>query len=217
VAASTADNNIYPHGSVVQSPPSSTDTDDHGFADDPAVAALVDRAVHRDQSAFAELYDLFVDSMYRYMYYRVGNRAEAEDLSEQVFLQAWAAIDRFRWQGKPFVAWLYTLAHNLVVDWRRRNRPTQSLDDARHPIHLPSSSAERSLDQALDADLLAPAIGRLTPEQQQVITLKFVAGLDTAQVAAVMDKREGTIRALQLRALQSLRRDLERQGERGST
>ena len=190
--------------------------DDSEVADDPAVAALVDRAVHRDQSAFAELYDLFLDSMYRYAYYRVGNRADAEDLSEQVFLQAWAAIDRFRWQSKPFVAWLYTLAHNLVVDWRRRSRPTQSLNDDHHPIDLPSSAAERALNQSLDADVLAPAIGRLTPEQRQVITLKFVVGLDTAEVAAVMDKREGTIRALQLRALRSLRRDLEGQAERGS-
>ncbi len=184
--------------------------------DEPALAALVERAARRDQAAFAALYDLFLGPMYRYVYYRVGNRADAEDIAEQVFLQAWAAIDRFRWQGKPFVAWLYTLAHNLVVDWRRRSHPTQSLDNDEHPIDLRSTTAERALSQSLDADLLAPAIRRLTPEQQQVITLKFVAGLDTAQVATVMNKREGTIRALQLRALQSLRRDLERQGEQGS-
>ncbi len=214
VATSAADN-THSETPVVL-PPASADSFGDSVRDEPALAALVERAARRDQAAFAALYDLFLGPMYRYVYYRVGNRADAEDIAEQVFLQAWAAIDRFRWQGKPFVAWLYTLAHNLVVDWRRRSHPTQSLDNDEHPIDLRSTTAERALSQSLDADLLAPAIRRLTPEQQQVITLKFVAGLDTAQVATVMNKREGTIRALQLRALQRLRRDLERQGEQGS-
>jgi RNA polymerase sigma-70 factor, ECF subfamily len=185
--------------------------------DEPAIVALVERAARRDQAAFAELYDRFLTAVYRYVYYRVGNRTEAEDLSEQVFLQAWAAIDRFRWQGKPFLAWLYTLAHNLVIDLRRRTRPSLSLDDDEHPVAEPASpGAERAFAEWADADLLARAIRRLTPEQQQVITLKFMEGFDTSQVARLMDKREGTIRALQLRALQSLRRELERQGVRGS-
>jgi RNA polymerase sigma-70 factor (ECF subfamily) len=184
--------------------------------DEPAIAALVERAARRDQAAFAELYDQFLSPVYRYVFYRVSNQADAEDLSEQVFLQAWAAIDRFRWQGKPFLAWLYALAHNLVIDWRRRARPAQSLDDDEYPLDPESPSAARALTQWLDADLLSPAMRRLTAEQQQVITLRFIEGFDTVQVARLMDKREGTIRGLQFRALQSLRRELERQGERGS-
>jgi len=214
VATSAADNTHSETPVVLPTVPADSFGDSVG--DPPGLATLVDRAARRDQAAFAELYDLFLGPMYRYVYYRVGKRADAEDISEQVFLQAWAAIERFHWQGKPFVAWLYTLAHNLVVDWRRRSHPSDSLDNDEHPIDLRSTTAERALAQSLDIDLLAPAIRRLTPEQQQVITLKFVAGLETAQVAAVMNKREGTIRALQLRALQSLRRDLERQGEHGS-
>jgi RNA polymerase sigma-70 factor, ECF subfamily len=184
--------------------------------DEPAIAALVERAARRDQAAFAELYDQFLSPVYRYVFYRVSNQADAEDLSEQVFLQAWAAIDRFRWQGKPFLAWLYALAHNLVIDWHRRARPAQSLDDDEYPLDPESPSAARALTQWLDADLLSPAMRRLTVEQQQVITLRFIEGFDTVQVARLMDKREGTIRGLQFRALQSLRRELERQGERGS-
>ncbi len=167
----------------------------------------------RDQAAFAELYDLHLDSVYRYMYYRTANRTDAEDLTEQVFLQAWTAIERFRWQGKPFLAWLYTVAHNVVVDWRRRTTPSHSLDDADNPIDVECTSARQAMSQWIDAELLANAMKRLTPEQQQVITLKFLDGFDTARIAQIMDKREGTIRALQLRALQSLRRELERQGE----
>jgi RNA polymerase sigma-70 factor (ECF subfamily) len=209
--ATSAAENTHSETPVVRSPVSGD-----SVGDAPALATLVERAGRRDQAAFAELYDLFLGPIYRYVYYRLGNRSDAEDISEQVFLQAWVAIDRFRWQGKPFVAWLYTLAHNLLVDWRRRSHPAQSIDNEEFPIDLRSATAERSLTQSLDADLLAPAIRRLTPEQQQVITLKFVAGLGTSEVATVMNKREGTIRALQLRALQSLRRDLERQGEQGS-
>ncbi len=177
------------------------------------MVALVRRAVARDQAAFAELYDRLLDQVYRYVYYRTGNRSDAEDLTEQVFLQAWAAIDRFRWEGKPFLAWLYAVAHNLLVDWHRRSRPVQSLDDAEHPVDIEHPGAELSLSQWIDADLLAGAIKRLTPEQQQVIALKFIHGFDTAEVARLMNKREGTVRALQLRALQSLKRDLQRQGE----
>ena len=186
---------------------------DPSTADDPRIVALVGRAVARDQAAFAELYDLHLDRVYRYMYYRTANRTDAEDLTEQVFLQAWTTIERFRWQGKPFLAWLYTVAHNVVVDWRRRATPGHSLDDGDNPIELESASAAQAMSQWIDADLLASAIKRLTPEQQQVITLKFLDGFDTARIAQMMDKREGTIRALQLRALQSLRRELERQGE----
>ena len=188
----------------------------HLVGDEPAIVTLVARAGRRDQAAFAELYEQFLSPVYRYAFYRLGNRADAEDLAEQVFLQAWATIDRFRWQGKPFLAWLYALAHNLVIDGRRRMKPAQSLDHDEYPLDVESPGAARDMTDWMDAELLAPAICRLTPEQQQVINLKFIEGFDTAQVARLMDRREGTIRALQLRALQSLRRALEQHGERGS-
>jgi RNA polymerase sigma-70 factor, ECF subfamily len=158
--------------------------------------ALVERATHRDQVAFAALYDQFLGPVYRYVFYRVSNRVDAEDLSEQVFLQAWAAIDRFRWQGKPFLAWLYALAHNLVIDWRRRAKPAQSLDDGEYPLDPESPSAARDMTQWLDAELLAAAMGRLTPEQEQVITLKFIEGFDTRTVPLSCSMRCGQIAAL---------------------
>jgi RNA polymerase sigma-70 factor (ECF subfamily) len=188
---------------------------DPAAPDDLHVVELVKRAVVRDQAAFADLYELHVDRVYRYVYYRTANRTEAEDLTEQVFLQAWAAIERFQWQGKPFLAWLYTVAHNVVINWRRRAAPTVSvsLDQPDAVVQVESPIATQAMSRWIDADLLAHAIRRLTPEQQQVITLKFLDGYDTARIAQIMNKREGTIRALQLRALQSMRRELERQGE----
>jgi RNA polymerase sigma-70 factor (ECF subfamily) len=188
-------------------------------ADEAHVVKLVKRAsVERDQAAFGELYDHFLDRVYRYLFYRTGNQADAEDLTEQVFLQAWAAIHRFQWHGKPFQAWLYSIARNVLVDHRRRVRPTMSIDRDDSPPQIECESASREFEQRLDAQVLGHAISRLTEEQQQVIVLKFVEGLDTSQVAQLLDKQEGTIRALQMRALRNLRRLLESQeseGDRG--
>ena len=190
---------------------------DNHIPDDPDVVALVNRAVaSRDQEAFGALYDLFLERVYRYLYFRIGNRTDAEDLSEVVFLKAWEAMPRFRWQGRPFIAWLFRLAHNVLVDHLRSRRPTTSIHDEERPLDLPSEVAESELARGIDAVMLANAISQLTPEQQQVITLKFIDGMDNPEIANLMDKREGAIRALQLRALLSLRRVLESQGEVGS-
>jgi RNA polymerase sigma-70 factor (ECF subfamily) len=184
--------------------------------DDPRVVALVNRVVvSRDPNAFGELYDMFVERVYRYLYFRTGSHPEAEDLTEQVFLKAWEAIERYRWQGRPFLAWLYRLAHNTHIDHVRSQKPTTSLNNDDRPVELASASAAVELARALDADLLARALGELTPDQQQVIVLKFLEGMDNEQIAQSMEKREGAIRALQMRALMSLRRVLEHQGERG--
>jgi RNA polymerase sigma-70 factor (ECF subfamily) len=184
--------------------------------DDPRVVALVNRVVvSRDANAFGELYDLYVERVYRYLYFRTARHAEAEDLTEHVFLKAWESIGRYRWQGRPFLAWLYRLAHNAHIDHVRSEKPTTSLNNERRPIELANAAAAVELARALDADLLARALDELTPDQQQVIVLKFLEGLDNEQIAQSMDKREGAIRALQMRALMSLRRVLEHYGERG--
>jgi RNA polymerase sigma-70 factor (ECF subfamily) len=184
--------------------------------DDPAIVALVNRVVRsRDRDAFGELYDRFVERVYRYLYFRTGSQPEAEDLTEHVFLKAWEAIDRYRWQGRPFLAWLYRLAHNVHIDHVRSQKPTTSLNNDSRPVELPSTTAAVELARTLDADLLAHALDDLTQEQQQVIVLKFLEGLDNGEIARSMDKREGAIRALQMRALIRLRRVLAHQGEFG--
>src|SRR5947209_18862933 len=91
-------------------------------------AELVERASQHDQPAFAELYNTYVDKIYKYVFYKVGNASDAEDLCEQVFLKAWEAIGRYRWCGYPFSSWLYKLAHNLVVDHYRGRREALPLD-----------------------------------------------------------------------------------------
>ena len=184
--------------------------------DDSYVVELVDRVVAvRDARAFGELYDRFVERVYRYVYFRTGSHTEAEDLTEQVFLKAWEAIGRYRWQGRPFLAWLYRLAHNAHIDHVRSQRPTTSLTNDQRPLDLASPRASLELGRTLDAEVIAGALAELTIDQQQVIVMKFIEGLDNEQIAQLMDKREGAIRALQMRALMSMRRVLERQGESG--
>jgi len=148
------------------------------------VPDVIARAKAGDRGAFAELYDRHIDSVYRYLLYRVREPSDAEDLASEVFTRAFANIHRYRWQGKSFLAWLYTIARNAVTDRRRRERPMVDLDNAYG----------------------VGAVKHLTTEQQEVIVLRFVENMSSRQVAQVLGKNEGAIRALQFRALGRLRK-----------
>ena len=166
-------------------------------------AELAQRASTHDQAAFAELYNAYVDKIYKYIYYKVGNAPDAEDLCEQVFLKAWEAIGRYTWCGYPFSSWLYKLAHNIVVDHyrtRRETLPISEVSTAASELVAP----DNMLRQMLDAAELREALSYLTGEQRQVIALKFIEGYENVEIAQMMNKNEGAIRALQYRALRSL-------------
>lgn len=171
-------------------------------------AELAQRASAHDQAAFAELYNAYVDKIYKYIYYKVGSPADAEDLCEQTFLRAWEAIGRYTWCGYPFSSWLYKLAHNLVVDHYRTRRESLPLSDVLSTPDEPVDP-ENALHRMLDAAELRESISQLTLEQQQVISLKFIEGYENAEIAQMMNKKEGAIRALQYRALRSLQAILE--------
>ncbi len=171
-------------------------------------AELAKRASQHDQEAFAALYNAYVEKIYKYIYYKVGNPYEAEDLCEQVFLKAWEAIGRYTWYGYPFSSWLYRLAHNLVVDHYRTRRDVLPLDDTML-IREEPIDPEQALASSVASSELRQAIQKLTAEQRQVICLKFIAGYDNSEIASVMSKKEGAIRALQYRALRSLQAILE--------
>lgn len=176
-------------------------------------AELAQRASRHDQDAFAQLYHAYGEKIYKYIYYKVGNPHEAEDMCEQVFLKAWEAIGRYTWYGYPFSSWLYRLAHNLVVDHYRTRREILPLDDAL-VIREDPVDPEQALVSSVEAGELRQAIGKLTADQRQVICLKFISGYDNSEIAAVMRKKEGAIRALQYRALRSLQAILEAEAKR---
>ncbi len=170
-------------------------------------AALARRARDGDAQAFATLYDRYFERVYRYVYYRVREEAEAEDVTSDVFFRALRAMPRYE-PRQPFLAWLYRIARNAIIDRARATRPRLSFEDAlAHP-----DSGDHVVDP--DAQLLATdrrarlraALANLTTEQQEVVVLRFVEGLSAAEVGKIMGKRAGTVRGLQFRALHSLRK-----------
>lgn len=172
---------------------------------------LVARAIKRDAAAFGLLYESHLDRIYRYIYYRVGSNTDSEDLTEQVFLKAWEAIDRYEARGVPFVAWLYRLAHNLVIDHYRSRRVTIPLEEVGE-AEEPGMDVVDAVEEKLDAEEIRVALRKLSPEHQQLIVLRFVEGLSHAEVAHITGKSEGATRVVQYRALQALARALQSEG-----
>jgi RNA polymerase sigma-70 factor, ECF subfamily len=168
-------------------------------------AGWVDAAVAGDSGAFTRLYDQHVDRIYRHVLYRIGNRTDAEDVTQQVFFQAWRAIARYERRSTPFVAWLLTIAHNAVVNFYRRARATNPID-VEPPMVGRWGDPDAETTASLDQIAVRRAILRLKPDQQQVILLRFVENIDYADIAAVLGKKEGNIRVIQHRALLELRR-----------
>lgn len=169
--------------------------------------SLVQRAQNNDQEAFAQLYEEHFDKIYRYLALRIGNEMEAEDMTQQVFLNALQSISSFRWKGVPFSAWLYRIAHNQAVDHLRKNkkRSTVPLDESLVSSgDSPHSAAERKMD----IEQLLAATRRLTGAQREVISLRFTSELSIAQVAGIMGKSEGAVKALQHSAIVALRRTM---------
>lgn len=174
---------------------------------------LLEGAAIFDERALGELYDRYEARIYSYIYRRTGNESLAEDLTAQVFLKMLEAIRSDKAWHSSFSGWLYRIAHNAVIDYyRQRDRQQQvSLEDTLTTTasdHNPVVMAEVSLD----AERLRIAISRLTEEQAEVITLRFLEGYSISEVAEMLDKTEGSIKALQYRAVTTLRQLLQHEG-----
>ena len=168
---------------------------------------LLKRAKACDPEALAELYDRYGPRMYAYIYRRVNDATVAEDLTAELFLRVLRALRNERAWSDSFRAWLYRVAHNLVVDHYRRQPPVPSgtLEE--------SFAAQDGDPRVIAEDILATehlraAIGRLTQDQQQVLTLRFGEGLTAKETARILGKSTGAVEALQHRALAALRRIL---------
>jgi RNA polymerase sigma-70 factor (ECF subfamily) len=170
----------------------------------PSEAELIEKAVSGDPNAFASLYDAYVEEVYRFILHRVGNQQTAEDLTSQVFLKAWDNLGRYKMRGSPFGAWLFKIARNIVIDHYRTQKETLPLEAEALSKPDPGANVAKEVEQRLQSEWLREVLLRLTEDQREVLTLKFVNGLKTAEVAKVMGKRQGAIRALQMRALQAL-------------
>ena len=170
-------------------------------------AALARRASKGEAEAFGVLYDRYVDAVYRYVFYRVRNEAEAEDVTSDVFMRALRAIPKYE-PRQAFLAWLYRIARNAVIDRgrRRAGRTQVSFEDAlAHPQGDRVVNPDEGLLALSDADALRVAMRQLTPLQQEVLVLRYVEGLDTKEISRLVGRRDGTVRGIEFRALTALR------------
>ena len=170
---------------------------------------LVLQAQDGNSEAFGQLYDAYMERIYRFVYFRVEDQQTAEDITSQVFLKAWSNLDRFQFSRTPYLAWLYTIAHNAVIDHYRTRKVTTALDDVQlsQPDH--SELVENEIDLSVEMRSVKTALQSLTDDQQKVLTLKFIEGMSNNEIARHLGKREGAIRALQMRGLQALAKQLE--------
>jgi RNA polymerase sigma-70 factor (ECF subfamily) len=182
--------------------------------------ALVERAQAGDMHAWASLYSRYVDTVFRFVYFRVGSRQLAEDITSDVFLRALRRIGSYTWQGRDLGAWLVTIARNMIADHFKSGRYRLEVttgdvfdrDDADHSLE---GHPELTVVDHLTNVALLGALQQVTDEQRDVLTLRFLRGLTVAETAVAMGKQEGAIKALQYRAVRSLRRALPAGFEEG--
>jgi RNA polymerase sigma-70 factor (ECF subfamily) len=170
----------------------------------PSDPELVVRAARGDAGAFGDLYERYLDEIFRFIFYRILDQDEAEDLTERVFLKAWEALPRGSRPVSNFRAWLYRVARNQVIDRHRTHKPTVPLEEVttlRDGATAPEAAAEAREESAE----LAAMVARLEPRYQQVLVCRFVNGLSHAETAQVLGLKENHVRVLQYRALQEMR------------
>jgi RNA polymerase sigma-70 factor (ECF subfamily) len=169
---------------------------------DPDLADV--RAAQRDRAAFGALYRRYVDRVYGYSFYLLGDHHDAEDVTERTFVAALAAIDGFRDEGATFRAWLFRIAHNQLANAlrSRQRHEAASLEFVAEPRTLADPAGLLSL--AEDARGLRRALDELPDDRRQVVVLRFVDGLSAREIGAVLGRSEGAVRVLQHRALRQL-------------
>lgn len=172
-------------------------------------AALVEMA-KSDPEAFGALYERNVDRIYAYIYYRIGNVEDAEDLTARTFYQALGSIQRYMERGVPFIAWLYRIAHNLVANHHRaRSRWRMASLDELEISAQPSDRPDRTAEVSERNSALLSAIRRQPEERQRLLIMKFADRLSNQEIGRLMGRTESSIKSLYFRTLKSLRADLE--------
>lgn len=166
------------------------------------------RACRRDPDAYAIIYEAYVDRVYRHVSYRVPNRLVAEDIAGQTFLNAWRAIDRYKpEEGRPILAWLLTIANNLVTDYYRRSK-RQMLREVPLEDHEGGTDPEKVQARRHTQAAIREGIAHLKKEQQLVVTLRLIEQMEYAEIARILGRPESTVRVILFRALRSLRKYL---------
>jgi RNA polymerase sigma-70 factor (ECF subfamily) len=165
--------------------------------------ALVQRSVRGDQSAFAALYEMHVERVYRHVRYQVVDGHDAEDITQDVFIKAWKSIHKYKPTGAPFVAWLIVVARNAVTDYFRSRKNVRVLDDTSEPGG--GTDPVASVETDFGRDEVREAIVRLQGDKRSVVVMRFIDGFSYEEIGRALGKTEGAIRVIQHRALRELR------------
>ena len=169
----------------------------------------VDRARTGDQQALADIYDWYMPRVYRYVVARIGNSAEAEDLTEEVFLKMLGAIGGFRWREVPFSSWLFRIAHNsIATHYRRSAQRGGATSELSEDMADGRPDLATSVEERITMDEVRRAAQLLPDAQREVIALRFAVGLSIADTAKALGKREGNVKALQHKAVAKLQKML---------
>jgi RNA polymerase sigma-70 factor, ECF subfamily len=176
------------------------------------VESIVDRARGGDTEAFGRLYDIYADRIYRHIYYRTNNVDDAQDLTQEVFMKAWQALPKYKRSKTPFLAWLFTISHNRVIDYYRTKKDHAFLKD-----EIITEDRDNSPEKLVEAQFtqqeVRRAILQLPEDQQQVILMSFIEGFEYNEIAASLNKTEGNIRVITHRALKKMREILGKAGK----
>lgn len=168
----------------------------------------------RDPEAFGEIYEKYVDRIYNYVYRRVGNVHDAEDLTSRTFYRALAHLSTYEDKGVPVSAWLFRIAHNLLANWHRDRgrRPEVALDGLILRTEASHQHPEAYTLGEDNARELLEAISKLDGPRQELLFLKFGDGLSNAEIGEIMGRTEGAIKSLYHRTLLALRKELSKKG-----
>lgn len=197
-------------GPLTEQPRQAPQQENHtpGAAPAPLDAVVVAQA-KQDPSAFGVIYERYVDRIYSYVYHRVHNQQDAEDLTAQIFFQALAKLYTYEDRGLPFSAWLFRIAHNLVANWHRDNSRRKFVAlDGLSLAGRRRQEPDAVVEQEEEHEALWEAIERLPAERRDLLLYKFGSRLSNLEIGKLMNRSEGAIKSLYFRTLAALRKDL---------
>ena len=177
---------------------------------------LIKKAQNGDNQAFGAIYEQYFTPIYRFVFFRVGNREEAEDLTQTVFLKAFKSLDRFRFQENPFSSWLYRIASNMIVDFFRKKKSLPILDEDSGDWR--PEFADQSLNPAEEAEelelayLARQAMAEMKEPDRQVVIMRYIDGLSYKDIAEAIDKKEDAVRQISSRSIKLLKEIFKNRG-----
>jgi RNA polymerase sigma-70 factor, ECF subfamily len=169
---------------------------------------LIKKAKKGDENAFGSLYETYLSAIYRFIFLKVGNKADAEDITHQVFLRAWKTMPRYKDKGFPFSSWLYKIARNAVIDHYRTTKHHTDIETIPEDLHSENPNFNEKIDTNIQMNKVRTALSHLEGDQKTVLIMKFVNDLPNKEIARLVGKSEGAIRVIQHRALKQLKKHI---------